>query len=332
MGSYNLTRYGEELLERTKKDPPSFTIHLHSDHFNLNASKKWSYTHPIACIFEDIRAHRIPVDFLELFNNGQVPFYDGCMIVELLDYRSQNKNEPVLERPEQKRMILHPNGETLWADICLLSAKPGRKWTDREVLEIEAGILLATAPPLCLDPDPHLTRIANNVLRVSTPTEPALLKRKADVVEPEERETEKAKRAKIMQFGNPRLNRPYAPSYAFLFFLIVFSSDSPQQLSDLGCARPKDQGYYGYCAPSCGETSAPETAIACSIPNARAPASYTTVNSIHSLVCTSLSYSCKCFNSLQSTSFTRTSSYTRYSRFSTSTTFTNRRSCQTPPY
>ncbi|KAG7085615.1 hypothetical protein E1B28_003164 [Marasmius oreades] len=216
MGSYNLTRYSEELLERTKREPPSLTVHLHGDHFNLNASKKWSYTHPVACIFDDIRAHRIPVDFLELFDKANIPFYDGCMIVELLDYRSHNKNEPVLERPEQKRMILHPNGETLWADICLLNATHGKKWTDRDILEIEARILLATAPPLCLDPDPHLTRIANHVLRVSTPTEPALLKRKADVVEPEERETEKAKRAKIMQFGNPRLNRPYAPSYRIL--------------------------------------------------------------------------------------------------------------------
>ncbi|KAL0067009.1 Transcription factor spt20 [Marasmius tenuissimus] len=216
MASYNLTRHGEDLLERTKTDPPSFTIHLHPDYFNLNTSGKLSYTHPAACIFEDVRAHRIPVDFLDLFDAARVPFYDGCMIVELLDYRSQTLSEPVLQHPEQKRMILYPNGETLWADICLLNDKHDKKWTDKDILEIEAKILLATAPPLCLDPDPHLTRVANHVLRVSTPAEPALLKRKSEVMEPEERETDKAKRAKIMQFGNPRLNRPITPSYRVL--------------------------------------------------------------------------------------------------------------------
>lgn len=29
------------------------------------------------CILDDIRAHRIPVDFLGLFDDARVPFYDG---------------------------------------------------------------------------------------------------------------------------------------------------------------------------------------------------------------------------------------------------------------
>ncbi|KAK7060924.1 Transcription factor spt20 [Paramarasmius palmivorus] len=201
----------EELLERTKSQPPSFTVHLHSDHFNLNNSGKLSYTHPTACIFADIRAHRIPIDFLDIFDSARVPFYDGCMIVELKDHRSEENKEPVVER-----IILQPNTESLYADICLLNAKNGYKWSDIDALEVEARILLATAPPLCLDPDPHLTRIANQVLRVSTPAVPASLKRKAEVAEPEESDIDKAKRAKILQFGHPRLNRSHTPSYKVL--------------------------------------------------------------------------------------------------------------------
>lgn len=182
------------------------------------------------------------MDFLDLFDAARVPFYDGsfschsrsgtnlpsifaigCMVVELLDYRSFNLNEPPPEKPTRTRVILHPNSESLWADICSLNQKYGSKWTDEEAVEIEAKLLvsylplrltcrfikyqLATSPPLCLDPDPHLTRIANNVLRVSTPTVPVSLKRKASAMDTEENDANRARRAKIMTFMTPRTNR-----------------------------------------------------------------------------------------------------------------------------
>jgi transcription factor SPT20 len=53
-------------------------------------------------------------------------------------------------------------------------------------------------------------------MRVSTPTVPVSLKRKAAAMDPEEDETEKARRAKIMQFMNPRHNRTYTPTYIWL--------------------------------------------------------------------------------------------------------------------
>ena len=66
---------------------------------------------------------------------------------------------------------------------------------------------MATAPPLCLEPDPHLTRITNNILRASAPVTPSSLKRKAVAMDLEDDEGEKARRAKIMQYMNPRINR-----------------------------------------------------------------------------------------------------------------------------
>ncbi|THH00631.1 hypothetical protein EW026_g1921 [Hermanssonia centrifuga] len=61
--------------------------------------------------------------------------------------------------------------------------------------------------------------MANNVLRVSVPTTPASLKRKAAAMEQEEEESEKARRAKIMQYMNPRINRSSGPSYRILDLL-----------------------------------------------------------------------------------------------------------------
>ncbi|KAJ7302940.1 Spt20 family-domain-containing protein, partial [Mycena albidolilacea] len=218
MASYNRTRHAEELLGKNASQPPSFSVHLHPEHWTLNnVSTKFLYNTQISCLLDDIRAHRIPVDFLDLFDAVKVPFYDGCMIVELLDYRPQQRNkEAAPDKPERTRVVLHPNGETLFADICALNRKNGNKWTDRDALEVEARVLLATSPPLCLAPDPHLTRVANHVLRVSTPTVPNSLKRKAASIDPEEDEIEKARRTKIMQFMTPRPGRTHNQNYKIL--------------------------------------------------------------------------------------------------------------------
>ncbi|KAI6010883.1 Spt20 family-domain-containing protein [Pisolithus orientalis] len=154
MMGYNITRSAEELLGKYESSPPSFSIHLYPDHWTLNNGPKFLYNSPVASFLDDIRAHRIPVDF-------------SCMIVELLDYRPKRVKDPPPEKPERSRITLHPSDETLWTDLCLINQRHGSKFTNFDVLELEARILLHTAPPLCLDPDPHLTRVANHTLRVS---------------------------------------------------------------------------------------------------------------------------------------------------------------------
>ncbi|KAJ7065397.1 Spt20 family-domain-containing protein [Mycena amicta] len=201
----------QNLLDKNKSHPPSFAVHLHAEHWMLNNVSKFSYSTPISSLLDDIRAHRIPVDFLDIFDAAKVPFYEGCMIVELLDYRQQ-----ALDKPERTRVVLYPNGETLFADICAQNRKLGEKWTDRDALEVEARILVATSQPLCLIPDPHLTRVVNHVMRVSTPTVPNSLKRKAAVMDPEVDEVEKARRLKVMQFMAPRPGRTHAQKYVLL--------------------------------------------------------------------------------------------------------------------
>lgn len=41
-------------------------------------------------------------------------------------------------------MVLHPNSETLWSDVCAMNAKAEKHWTDAEALEVEAKILVST--------------------------------------------------------------------------------------------------------------------------------------------------------------------------------------------
>ncbi|KAH8104068.1 Spt20 family-domain-containing protein [Cristinia sonorae] len=216
MAGYNLTRSVDELLETNRTAPPSFTVHLYPEHWTLNSGLKFLYNNQVASLLDDIRAQRIPNDFLELFDSARVPFYDGHMIVELLDYRPPKGKDPILENPEKRRVVLSPNAETMWTDLCLLNQKAGNVWTDQDALEVEAQILMSTAPPLCLDPDPHLTRMVNGVLRVTVPPAPPALKRKAAAMEMEEDEMDRARRAKIMQYMNPKPHRSSAPRYALL--------------------------------------------------------------------------------------------------------------------
>lgn len=64
------------------------------------------------------------------------------MLVELLDYRPKRAKDPPLEKPERSRVTLHPNDETLWADLCLMNQRTGSKLADPQILEVEAQILV----------------------------------------------------------------------------------------------------------------------------------------------------------------------------------------------
>ncbi|TFK51993.1 hypothetical protein OE88DRAFT_1629468 [Heliocybe sulcata] len=215
MASYNLTRSVAELLSRTDASPASFTVELYHEHWTLNRGSKFLYNNPVASLLDDIRQQRIPPDFLELFDASRVPFYDGCLIVELFDHRpplskSTKDIKPDPDRiPDRTRVVLHPTTESLWADICLLNHKYGNKWTDEDTLQVEASLLLATTAPLCLDPSPSLARAVNSIIKVSTPAPPKSLKRKTTgVSESEEDQLEKARKIRLSQYMNPKLTRP----------------------------------------------------------------------------------------------------------------------------
>ncbi|KAI0369109.1 hypothetical protein BV20DRAFT_946633 [Pilatotrama ljubarskyi] len=211
MAVYNTSRFIDELLKSHESSEPSFVLRLYREHWQLNTGSKFLYNNQVASLLDDIRSRHIPVDFLKLFDATKVPFYEGCLIVELLDYRPSKAGEAELEQPEKSRIVLTPNDESRWSDICLLSQKSSVPWTDADTLELEARLLMATAPPLCLEPDVHLTRIVNATHRATTPPAPPSLKRKASAMNQEADEVEKSRRIKISQFMNPRL-RPTVPT------------------------------------------------------------------------------------------------------------------------
>lgn len=84
--------------------------------------------------------------------------------MELLDYRPQ-RNKETLDKPERTRAVLHPNAETLWADICSLNQKNGGKWSDRDALAIESRILVSIYLALRYDVEPLTGNATDNSAR-----------------------------------------------------------------------------------------------------------------------------------------------------------------------
>lgn len=48
MAGYNISRSVEDLLTKHESSPPSFTVHLYTEHWTLNNHSKFLYTHQVA--------------------------------------------------------------------------------------------------------------------------------------------------------------------------------------------------------------------------------------------------------------------------------------------
>lgn len=76
--------------------------------------------------------------------------WKGCLLVEIRDYRPRDSIDDFIS----SRVILQPNSETMWADICQLSNKAGSKWSDQEALKVEARILASPVSYVLNSPNP----------------------------------------------------------------------------------------------------------------------------------------------------------------------------------
>ncbi|KAH6889055.1 hypothetical protein BKA70DRAFT_1541250 [Coprinopsis sp. MPI-PUGE-AT-0042] len=152
--SYEQTRYVEELLEKAEGmaslDHPSLSRMLVPEQwFQVPIPK------PDDCssywMTSELTGH-----FLCLSNDAKVLFDNGCMAAELLDYRAKRSRDSEPEKRDRTRVILRPIPEPLYSGVCALNARSEPNLADRDALNTNSKLLLATAP-LWLDPTPHLT-------------------------------------------------------------------------------------------------------------------------------------------------------------------------------
>nr|POE86518.1 saga complex subunit spt20 [Quercus suber] len=81
-------RDSEHILRKHSGKPPSLIIHLHPTHFRFDGQDgSFAYDSPMKFIINAMRKQIVPDDMLEELLNENVPFYDGCLIVEVHNHR-----------------------------------------------------------------------------------------------------------------------------------------------------------------------------------------------------------------------------------------------------
>jgi transcription factor SPT20 len=85
----------EYILKKYVGNPPSLVVHLHPSHFRFDSQEgMFQYKSPMGSIFlGHVRSRTIPHELLELFNQGDVPFYEGCLIVQVHDHKSTAQSQ-----------------------------------------------------------------------------------------------------------------------------------------------------------------------------------------------------------------------------------------------
>ncbi|KAL4873799.1 Spt20 family-domain-containing protein [Aspergillus spectabilis] len=77
------------ILKKFQKFPPSLILHLHPTHFRFEQQDgSFPYNSEMKVIIEHIRAGTVPHDMMEELLRANVRFYEGCLIVRVVDHKS----------------------------------------------------------------------------------------------------------------------------------------------------------------------------------------------------------------------------------------------------
>jgi transcription factor SPT20 len=77
------------ILKKYKGSPPSLIVHLHPTHFRFDQQDgSFSYHSEMRLFIEHLQKKTIPHDMLEEFKAANVQFYEGWLIVRVVDHKS----------------------------------------------------------------------------------------------------------------------------------------------------------------------------------------------------------------------------------------------------
>ncbi|KAJ2986309.1 hypothetical protein NUW58_g5090 [Xylaria curta] len=90
------------ILKKFAGSPPSLIVHMHLNHFRFDQQDgTFPWKSPMKIFMDHVRTRTIPHDLLDDFTEAGVPFYDGCLIVQVHDHRSVAQAKEVA-RPTSK--------------------------------------------------------------------------------------------------------------------------------------------------------------------------------------------------------------------------------------
>lgn len=95
-------RDSQYILRKHRAKSPSLVVHLHPNYWRFdNQDGSFAYESPMKTFLQHLRAQTVPHEMLEELFANNVPFYDGCLIVEVHNHRgSGGKKEGTSRKGE----------------------------------------------------------------------------------------------------------------------------------------------------------------------------------------------------------------------------------------
>uniref|UniRef100_A0A182M3P5 Spt20-like SEP domain-containing protein n=1 Tax=Anopheles culicifacies TaxID=139723 RepID=A0A182M3P5_9DIPT len=135
----------------------SLTLNASSDlsSENLQETIRWPYEEED--LLDSIDREELPLVLVDILESKcPALFYRGCVVAEVRDYR---QSFPIFTC-DTFHVLLKPTNQTLLADVNILTADG--EWSAEDKLVLESQLVLATAEPLCLDPNPEVGMMSIN--------------------------------------------------------------------------------------------------------------------------------------------------------------------------
>ncbi|ORY87003.1 Spt20 family-domain-containing protein [Protomyces lactucae-debilis] len=202
--SNSISHSSAEILQRYSKNEPSLILHFHQQHWRFEQQDGiFLYNSQGRQILECIRNEQIPVDCLEVFRDVKIKYYEGCLILRLVDHRSTP--------PTILHTALRPSPESIWTEMLLYSEQTQGNFTDAKALLVESDILVATNPPLNLKPAVHPAQVAQYLTDLRDPPLPRSKRRRGV--------THDSERDKLMFLYDEGHGKDFAPDFKRLAFV-----------------------------------------------------------------------------------------------------------------
>ena len=115
-------------------------IKLYDNSFSFENQQgiSYPYDHSTKGLMKAIDSQRLLPDLIDILDENQCHYYDGCLVIELQDYRGK----PTNTIPTVRKVLLKPDMETVIHDIQQLSNKSGKDWSQEDKLAVEQKILV----------------------------------------------------------------------------------------------------------------------------------------------------------------------------------------------
>ncbi|KAH8672651.1 Spt20 family-domain-containing protein [Tricladium varicosporioides] len=86
----------EYILKKYRNSKPSLIVHLHATHFRFDQQEgSFSYKSPMKCLIEHLKKRTIPHELVEFM---EVPYYEGCMIVQIHNHKAATPSQEVAKK------------------------------------------------------------------------------------------------------------------------------------------------------------------------------------------------------------------------------------------